>query len=119
MRITKLTLMNFKSFKKEQIIEFAPVTLLFGPNSVGKSSVILSLFYLQEVLSRGQANPSRINALKSKQLGGFLSLVHGKNLSNDIIIKVELDKLGLIGKSYLSEASELTQAIIDDDSLVR
>ncbi|WP_404391388.1 AAA family ATPase [Pseudoalteromonas phenolica] len=117
MRITKLSLTNFKSFKQEQVIEFAPVTLLFGPNSVGKSSVILSLFYLQEVLSKGQANPSRINALKSKQLGGFLSLVHGKDLSNDIIIKVELDKLGLIGKSYLSEASELTQAIIDDDSL--
>lgn len=117
MRITKLSLTNFKSFKQEQTIEFAPVTLLFGPNSVGKSSVIMSLFYLQEVLSKGQANPSRISALKSKQLGGFLSLVHGKNLSNDIIIKVELDKLGLIGKSYLLEASELTQVIIDDDSL--
>jgi hypothetical protein len=115
MRISKLSLTNFKSFKETQTIEFAPVTLLFGPNSVGKSSVILALFYLQQIIARGQANPTRIEALKSKQLGGFLSLVHGKSLSNDIVIKVELDKSGLIGKSYLSEASELTQAIIDDD----
>jgi predicted ATPase len=116
MRITKLSLTNFKSFKQEQTIEFAPVTLLFGPNSVGKSSVILSLFYLQQIIERGQANPTRIEALKSKQLGGFLSLVHGKDLSQDIVIKVELDKSDFIGKTYLSEASELTEAIIDDDS---
>jgi DNA repair exonuclease SbcCD ATPase subunit len=35
MRITNLTLANFRSFGKEQTIEFAPLTLLFGPNSVG------------------------------------------------------------------------------------
>ena len=117
MRITKLSLTNFKSFKQEQTIEFAPVTLLFGPNSVGKSSVILSLFYLQQIIERGQANPTRIEALKAKHLGGFLSLVHGKDLSKDIVIKVELNKSGYIGKSYLSEASELTEAIIDDNSI--
>lgn len=116
MRITKLSLTNFKSFKETQSILFAPVTLLFGPNSVGKSSVILSLFYLQQIIERGQANPTRIDALKSKQLGGFLSLVHGKDLSQDIIIKVELDKSGFIGNAYLSEASELTEAIIANNS---
>jgi predicted ATPase len=64
MRISKLSLTNFKSFKETQTIEFAPVTLLFGPNSVGKSSVILALLYLQQIIARGQANPTRIEALK-------------------------------------------------------
>ena len=50
MRITKLSLTNFRSFKETQTIEFAPVTLLFGPNSVGKSTVLMALFYLQEIL---------------------------------------------------------------------
>lgn len=117
MRITKLSLTNFKSFRQEQTIEFAPVTLLFGPNSVGKSSVILSLFYLQQIIERGQANPTRIEALKTKQLGGFLSLVHGKDLSKDIVIKVELNKSGYTGQTYMSEASDLTEAIIDDNSI--
>lgn len=115
MQITKLSLTNFKSFQKEQTIEFSPVTLLFGPNSVGKSSVILALFYLQQIIGRGQANPTRIEALKSKQLDGFLSLVHGKDLSKDITIKVELDKAGSIGKNYLTEATELTEAIINNN----
>lgn len=117
MRITKLSLTNFKSFKQEQTIEFAPVTLLFGPNSVGKSSVILALFYLQQIIERGQANPTKIEALKSKHLGGFLSLVHGKDLSQDIVIKLELEKSGFIGKGYLSEASDLTEAVIDDGNI--
>jgi AAA15 family ATPase/GTPase len=50
MKITKLSLTNFRSFKETQTIEFAPVTLLFGPNSVGKSTVLMALFYLQEIL---------------------------------------------------------------------
>jgi predicted ATPase len=43
MRITKLSLTNFRSFKETQTIEFAPVTLLFGANSVGKSTVLMGL----------------------------------------------------------------------------
>jgi predicted ATPase len=117
MRLTKLTLTNFRSFNKPQEIEFAPLTLLFGPNSVGKSTVIMALFYLQQIIDKGQANPTRIEALKSKQLGGFLSLVHGKDLSKDITIKIELDKLGTIGKSYLTESTELAEAIKDDDDI--
>ncbi|WP_029406969.1 DUF3696 domain-containing protein [Thiomicrorhabdus sp. Milos-T2] len=43
MRITQLRLENFKSFKKPTTIDFAPVTLLFGPNSAGKSSIIQAI----------------------------------------------------------------------------
>lgn len=39
MRLTKLTLENFRSFKGKHEIEFSPITLLFGGNSVGKSSI--------------------------------------------------------------------------------
>ena len=57
MNITKLSLTNFRSFKETQTIEFAPVTLLFGPNSVGKSSVLMALFYLQHILAEGDCDP--------------------------------------------------------------
>lgn len=99
MRITKLSLTNFRSFKETQTIEFAPVTLLFGPNSVGKSSVLLSLFYLQEILDKGHCNPLHIEALGNKYIGGFKHLVNGKNTSNRIVIKVEFEKSG-IGSTY-------------------
>lgn len=41
--ITKLYLKNFKNISKEIKINFAPITLIFGLNNVGKSSVIQSL----------------------------------------------------------------------------
>jgi AAA15 family ATPase/GTPase len=69
MRITKLSLTNFRSSKETQTIEFVPVTLLFGPNSVGKSTVLIALFYLQQILDKGQCDPQRIDALGGKLVG--------------------------------------------------
>ncbi|EHV9705085.1 DUF3696 domain-containing protein [Vibrio parahaemolyticus] len=92
MKITKLSLTNFRSFKQTQTIDFAPVTLLFGPNSVGKSTVLMALFYLQQLLEKGQCNPQRLEAMSNKYVGGFKNLVHGKDLSNNITLKVEYQK---------------------------
>jgi predicted ATPase len=99
MRITKLSLTNFRSFKVTQTIEFAPVTLLFGPNSVGKSTVLMALFYLQQILDKGQCNPMRIEALGDKFVGGFKNLVHGKDLKERIKIKISFSTKG-IGSTY-------------------
>lgn len=100
MQITKLSLTNFKSFKKEQTIEIFPVTLLFGPNSVGKSSVLMALFYLQQILDKGQCDPQRIEALGGKLVGGFKNLVHRRNMKESITIKIEYDKSNRVGSSY-------------------
>ena len=100
MRITKLSLTNFRSFKETQEIEFSPITLLFGPNSVGKSSVLMSLFYLQQILSKGQCDPHKLDALGGKRIGGFKSLVNGRNTKNKITIKVEIDKTREIGATF-------------------
>ena len=112
MQITKLSLTNFKSFKEEQIIEFAPVTLLFGPNSVGKSSVLMALFYLQQILDKGQCDPQRIEALGGKLVGGFKNLVHRRNLSESITIKIEYDKGNRVGNSY-----DFLADLLDEDEL--
>lgn len=100
MRITKLSLTNFRSFKETQSIDFAPVTLLFGPNSVGKSTVLMALFYLQQILAKGQCDPARIDALGGKFVGGFKNLVNGKDINNSIKLKLEYDKGDAIGSTY-------------------
>ncbi|WP_163392092.1 AAA family ATPase [Enterovibrio norvegicus] len=102
MKITKLSLTNFRSFKETQVIEFAPLTLLFGPNSVGKSTVLMALFYVQQILEKGQCDPDVIEALNDKYVGGFKNLVHGRDLNKTIKIKVEFDKEGRMGRSYTS-----------------
>lgn len=100
MKITKISLTNFRAFKQTQTIEFAPVTLLFGPNSVGKSTVLKALFYVQQILSKGQCNPMYLDALNKKYIGGFENLVHKRNLDTNITLKIEYDKGDAIGSSY-------------------
>lgn len=119
MRITKLSLTNFRSFKETQTVEFAPVTLLFGPNSVGKSSVLMSIFYLHQVLTQGNCNPVRLSALNNKYVGGFENLVHGRKLDNPMVIKIEFDKQGKVGSSYgfLSDLIEGVELCVSSPSV--
>ena len=37
--LTNLSLQNIKSFNKEATLKIAPITLIYGPNSTGKSSL--------------------------------------------------------------------------------
>lgn len=88
MRITEIALTNFKSFKQTQRIQLAPVTLLFGPNSVGKSTVLMALAYVQQILQKGQCNPQRLDMLGGKFVGGFKNLVHGRALNSSITLSL-------------------------------
>ena len=102
MNLTRLSLTNFRSFGQQtQTIDFGKVTLLFGPNSVGKSTVLLALFYVQEILAKGDCNPQYIEALGDKYVGGFKNLVNGKDLNKTIKIKLEYEKSS-IGSTYFS-----------------
>lgn len=100
MRITKITLKNFRSFKEMQTIEFAPLTFFFGPNSVGKSNALLALSYIEHILATGDCNPNYIDKFGPKYLGGFQGLVHKRDKSQEIEIGIEFDKENAIGKTY-------------------
>lgn len=113
MRITEISLTNFRSFQATQSIALAPVTLLFGPNSVGKSSVLMALFYIQQMLEKGQCDPQRIVALGEKHIGGFKSLVNGRDIAKRMVIKLTLDKSGSIGSSY----NQILDLVGDDFAL--
>ncbi|MNQ67792.1 hypothetical protein D3C85_823280 [compost metagenome] len=89
------------------------MTLLFGPNSVGKSSVLLALFYLQQILAKGHCDPQRIDVLGEKHIGGFASLVNGGDLDKRIVIKLQIDKTDSIGASY----NQLYELINEDFGL--
>ena len=91
MRITQISLTNFRSFKETQVFDLAPVTLMFGPNSAGKSSIFSALFYVQQILEKGQCNPMYLDALGKKYIGGFKNLVHKRDLDTTIKIKIKFD----------------------------
>lgn len=95
--IKSITIKNFKGFSDEIRIDLRPITLLFGANSAGKSSVLQALQYVREILERNNANADRtLNGGDSIDLGGFQNLLHGRlrkanELPNRLIeIEVEL-----------------------------
>ena len=73
-------------------IEFAPLTLLFGPNNAGKSTIVQALMYAREVLERNNCDARRtILGGDVVDLGGFENLVHGHDCSRAIRMCFELD----------------------------
>ena len=74
-----LTIQNFKAFKEEQNIPIRPITLIFGENSSGKSSIIHSLLYNKEAYNKRDAN---INTTQisgdTVELGGEREFIFGK-----------------------------------------
>lgn len=61
--LRRLEMENFKGSRERVVIDLAPVTLVFGPNSAGKSSVLQAIHYLYDV-SRGNLDAG------ATQLGG-------------------------------------------------
>jgi AAA15 family ATPase/GTPase len=40
MKIDQLTVQNYKAFKEEAVFSIKPLTLVFGENNAGKSSLV-------------------------------------------------------------------------------
>lgn len=104
--IRSLSLKNFKGFSDEVRIELRPITLLFGANSAGKSSVLHALQYAREILERNNANADRtLQGGEAVDLGGFLNLVHGRQaaLHTDPDLHIEIEIEMLLGDTSIPE----------------
>ncbi|MBI6685083.1 DUF3696 domain-containing protein [Pseudomonas viridiflava] len=89
--IKSISIRNFKGFSEEVRIELRPITFLFGPNSIGKSSILHALQYAREILEHGNANADRtLQGGNAVDLGGFLNLVHGRDSQRRVEIEIEM-----------------------------
>ena len=72
---------NFKAFAETQQISIRPLTLIYGANSAGKSSVIHSLLLANHALENGNVDvhQTKIGGA-SLDLGGFSQYVHKHEL---------------------------------------
>jgi hypothetical protein len=93
--LTSLEIDNFKGIGTRQRIDFAPLTLLFGANSAGKSSILQSLVYLHELIERGSADVDRTElGGQVLELGGFARLVHQHDITRAIVLRAEFSTPG-------------------------
>jgi predicted ATPase len=91
MRLSRIEIENLKGIGARQVIDLKPITLLFGPNSVGKSTILQALHYLREILERGNIDPDVTIAGGLIDLGGFATLVHNHELDRAVRLKVIVD----------------------------
>jgi hypothetical protein len=110
MRLNRIEIENFKGIGTAQVIDLKPITLLFGPNSAGKSTILQALHYLREILERGNIDPDVTIAGGMMDLGGFATLVNNHELDRLVRLKVTLDLLDEQGADALPLNSGLSFA---------
>jgi hypothetical protein len=96
--LSALRIGNFKAFADTQRIPLKPITLIFGPNSAGKSSIIQSLAFAHEVEfgedakggARFDVQTTRLGG-RSINLGGFRQFVHRGDARRRVEWGLDLD----------------------------
>jgi len=107
-----LRIQNFKGWKDTGTIKMAPITLFFGANSSGKSSIGQFLMMLKQTMESSDRKavffPGSINS--SVQLGSYNEMVYQRNIENHIIFKYMWDlSTQLKFKDALSETNYSTE----------
>ncbi len=75
-----ISLKNFRSIR-DATVDLAPLTVIYGKNGSGKSSLFYGLLTLRNFLSNPNQNLPSLFSYPSIQLGGFNDVVHGHNNS--------------------------------------
>ena len=113
--ISSIGLGNFKAFAETQQIPLRPLTLIYGPNSAGKSSVIHSLALAHHAIATGELDTQRTEiGGESIDLGGFRQYVHRRDTSQLVEWTVELDTSQLTGRlgEFLAPATMISMQFL-------
>ena len=105
-RVNSVGLANFKAFGSHlQTIPLRPITLIFGPNSCGKSSLLHSLLWAKDVICAPVDQQNKLDVYYPKagsvptglsgsgqgvDLGGFRQFRHGNESQTEVKLKLNL-----------------------------
>lgn len=109
--ITAFTVRNFKAIGDEPVrIELKPITLLFGANSAGKSSILHALHYSNEVFNNRNPNVEKITLgdNNSLDLGGFRQCIHDNDISRNILLRFEFN-FGFLSRNLKDTSKRLSR----------
>lgn len=92
--LTELCIENFKPFGRPQVAECAPITLIYGPNSGGKSSILQSLLAIQQSMDANQNQGFRLIVRGANaDFGSFKSLLHKHDTGRRFRIRISYDSV--------------------------
>lgn len=85
---------NFKAFADLQEIDLAPITLIYGANSSGKSSIIHSLMVLRQSILFPNFKGGVYSDKRILDVGSYPTMVYSHNTKNDIYFSLKFaDKM--------------------------
>src|SRR5437879_8373874 len=92
MMLCEFEVANFKGFSAPEKIPIRPITLLYGPNSSGKSSLLHVLLLIKQTLEESE-NPETLLLPKGRlvDLGGYLEFLHRHDPARLFSFRVMLD----------------------------
>lgn len=92
--LSKLSIQNFKAFGEMVDVPIRPITLIFGENSAGKSSILHSLLFLQQMKYQPPSDIANISFTKaggnSVDLGGIPHLKHNHTSQHSLRFTIEV-----------------------------
>ncbi|MGO8929683.1 MAG: translation initiation factor IF-2 N-terminal domain-containing protein [Limisphaerales bacterium] len=98
-RLTAIGLGNFKAFHQTQTVPLRPITLIFGANSSGKSSLLHGLLLARHALDKGELDVFKTEiGGDSVDLGGFRQFVHRRDASQRVEWRMEFDAARIAGR---------------------
>ena len=78
--LRSMSIGNFKAFGESQTLALRPITLIFGANSSGKSSLVHALLLAHNALETGELDTFKtVLGGEAVDLGGFRQYVHRRN----------------------------------------
>ena len=99
MTLTALHIANFKAFAASQRVPVRPITLIYGANSAGKSSVLHSLALAHHAIETGDLDTQRTQiGGEAIDLGGFRQYVHRRERERQVEFGFEIDPRQLSGR---------------------
>lgn len=102
--ITRIAIENFKGIRDRVELDLRPITLLFGGNSAGKSTIFHAIQYSIEILVRQNLDPDQtLTGGRYVDLGGFRSFVNDHDLSKPVALEFTLNFSDLDLPSYAGQ----------------
>ncbi|MDM8552624.1 DUF3696 domain-containing protein [Desulfobacterales bacterium HSG2] len=108
--ISEYQITNFKSFAGPATIPVKPITLIFGPNSSGKSSLLQSVLMLKQTLDdrAGEETPLLPKGSLA-DLGNFREFVYRHDVAKNFFFKMAIP---IRDRYEISEKDEILNSLI-------
>ena len=115
--LSEMSLTNFKAFGSQvQTAPMSNITLIYGPNSGGKSSIIQALLLLKQS-GRDQSRSSTVNPRGDYvDLAGFRSMVHRHDIEREIGINLCMNA-GFVPFQEEVPNVRIDMSFVDDEDL--